>query len=705
MSLSLILNTATSGLHTAQTQLRVVSDNVANVNTPGYVRKIADQVAVSSQGIGAGVDVARVRLATDRFLQAASLTAGSESGRQTVRAQLFDRIQAMFGDPGSSSGFFAQIDSMFAAFSAIAEDPVSTPLRQDVLFRIQGLFDESARISGQIQDIRQDADGRIQSAVERVNDLLSQIEALNTEIARANVTGSDATGAESTQAALIASLAEFMDIRTSVRPVGGVSIRTNAGLLLAGDGAASLSYQRAGAVNAETQFGELWITEPRGEKRALLDTLSSGQLKGLVELRDVEAPAAAERLAELMTRMADELNRGHNAATATPPPSSLTGRNTGMTLETALQGFTGSTSIVATSASGAIVGRADVVFGPPLTVGGTPSSAATFLADVNAQLGGTATLAFSNGVLSLTGAGSNGVAVADPAGAASDKAGRGFSHFFGLNDLVRADRLSLYDTGLSAASAHGFSTGETVAFRFRNAGGARVRDLTFTIPAGVATVGQLVTALNDPASGVGRFGTFSLGANGALSFTANAGSGVSMSVLEDRTTQVPSGVSFTELFGVGQGVRASRADAFSVRADILASPRLLAAGQLDLTAAAGVPAVASGDGRGALKLADAGQRAAAFQAAGGSAANQISVSRYAAEFSGHLGGQAAAAEDRRAAAEALHDEAVNRQLSQEGVNLDEELVKLTTYQQAFAASARLIQTAGDLYDVLLGMMR
>ena len=54
MSLSSILNIANSGLQTAQTQLRVVSDNVSNVNTPGYIRKIAEQNSLTTQGVGSG---------------------------------------------------------------------------------------------------------------------------------------------------------------------------------------------------------------------------------------------------------------------------------------------------------------------------------------------------------------------------------------------------------------------------------------------------------------------------------------------------------------------------------------------------------------------------------------------------------------------------------------------------------------------------
>ena len=241
MSLNAIMNTATSGLAAAQTQLRVVSDNVSNVNTPGYVRKIADQVTLTSQGMGAGVEVARIRLATDRFLQAASLNAGAEAARQGARYELYDRVQSLFGDPGGASGFFSQVDAVFSAFAASAEDPTSSPRRQDALFKTQALFDEAGRIAEQIQAVREDADGRIQSAIEKANSLLQQIEGLNLEIARATVVNGDASGAETAQSALIGQLAELVDIRVSTRPVGGVSIRTGAGTLLAGEGAATLS--------------------------------------------------------------------------------------------------------------------------------------------------------------------------------------------------------------------------------------------------------------------------------------------------------------------------------------------------------------------------------------------------------------------------------------------------------------------------------
>lgn len=704
MSLNAIMNTASSGLQAAQTQLRVVSDNVSNVNTPGYVRKIAEQRTLTSQGLGSGVEVSRIRLATDRFLQAASLNAGAESARMGVRHELYDRIQSLFGDPGGDAGFFSQVDAVFSAFAASAEDPTSSPRRQDALFRTQALFDEASRIAGQIQAVREDADSRIQSAVERANNLLQQIEGLNLEIARATAVDGDASGAETAQSSLIGQLAELMDIRVATRPVGGVSIRTGAGTLLAGQGAATLDYNRAGTITGETAFNEVWVTEPGGQKRSLLDSVTSGEIKGLVELRDIEAPAAAERLAELVAHAADELNRAHNANSAVPAPTSLTGRNVGQSFESAIAGFSGQTTVAVTNAAGVIQTRADIVFsGGTMTVNGAAATPATFLTVLNAQLGGAATASFTAGRLTIAATGTNGVAIADSAATPSAKAGRGFSHYFGLNDLVSSDRPAFYDNGLTAASPHGFTGGETLTFRFTGETGSRLRDLQVAVPAG-GTVGDLVAALNDPATGVGRFGSFALAADGSLSFTGYGNPPPTMSVLEDRTTQVPSGVSVTELFGIGGGVRASRADGFALRADIRQGPSRLALAQLNLSAAVGTPSLSTGDGRGALALADAGERTANFQAAGGSSGGSISVSRYAAELSGEIGGKAAAARNRMETASALATEAGSRQTAQEGVNLDEELVLMTTYQQAFNASARLIQAAKDMYDTLMGMV-
>ncbi|WP_242078369.1 flagellar hook-associated protein FlgK [Brevundimonas diminuta] len=699
------MNIATSGLKTAQSQLRVTADNIANVDTPGYIRKVADQSAAVTNGYGSGVDVTRVRLATDRFLQAASLSAGSDAARQTVRYELYDQIQNQFGDPSSDTNFFAQVDKLFATYATLAESPTSSAGRQDTIYKTQAIFNEAAGIASQIQSARQEADGRLLSAIETVNPLLEQIAKLNKTIAAGTVTNEDVTGAQNAQLGLINELSKYMDVKVEARSNGGVTLRTNAGTILVGEGAATLSYQAAGTVDAMTAFSDIMITEPSGTRWPLLDGVSSGQIRGLVEMRDVDAPAAAARLGELTAKLADELNRAHNANSSVPAPTTLAGRNTGQSLENALSGFTGTTTISAVNASGVVQASARIVFsGGTMTINGAAADPTTFLSVLNAQLGGAATASFSDGQLRLDGAGGNGVAIADDATSPSAKGGRGFSHWFGLNDLVTTTTPTFYETGLTLTSQHGFDPGESLTLRFAGPSGARLRDITVSVPAGAGTMGEMLGALNDPITGVGRYGAFSLDAAGKLSFKTYDPSAMSMNVVKDNTTQDPSGVSMSQLFGLG-ATGSTRAGAYTVRSDIQQDPGKLALAQLNLSAAAGTPALSKNDGRGGLALGDVGKKNVAFAAAGGNAGGTKTLSSYAADFAGEIGGKASAARTRSETASALAKEADSRRTSAEGVNMDEELVNMTTFQQAYNASARLIQASKDMYDVLIGILQ
>jgi len=705
MSLNSIMNIATSGMKTAQSQLRVTADNIANVDTPGYVRKVADQSAAVTNGYGSGVDITRVRLATDRFLQAAGLSAGADAARQGVRAELYGQIQSQFGDPSSDTNFFAQVDKLFANYAALAESPTSSAARQETIYKTQSMFNQAAGIAAQIQSARQEADSRLQSAVETINPLLEQIDKLNKTIAGGSVTNQDVTGAQNAQLGLINELSKYLDVKVEPRSNGGVTLRTNAGTTLVGEGHATVSYQAAGTVDATTAFSDIMITEPSGTRWPLLDGVSSGQIRGLIEMRDVDAPAAAARLGELTAKLADELNRAHNASSSLPAPATLIGRNTGQSLQNALTGFAGTTTITAVNAAGVVQASAQIVFsGATMTINGAAADPSTFLSVLNAQMGGAVTASFADGRLQLDGAGGNGVAIADDATSPSNKGGRGFSHWFGLNDLVSTTTPTFYETGLTLSSQHGFDAGESLTFRFAGESGARQRDVTVSVPAGTGTMGELLAALNDPITGVGRYGAFSLDAAGKLAFKAYDPAATTMSIVTDATTQTPSGVSMSQLFGLG-ATGATRAGAYSVRSDIQQDPGKLALAQLNLSAAAGTPALSKSDGRGGLALGDVGKRNVAFAAAGGSSGGAKTLSAYAADFAGDIGGKAAAAKTRSETAAALSKEADSRRASAQGVNMDEELVNMTTFQQAYNASARLIQASKDMYDVLIGILR
>jgi len=126
MSLTTTLLTASSGLNAAQASLRTISDNIANVNTPGYVRKAVIQESLVVDGGGAGVKIAGIKRITDQYLQLASLTASSDAARWGAVSQYLDNAQSLFGDPSADGFFFNRLDKIFAAFATAADDPSST---------------------------------------------------------------------------------------------------------------------------------------------------------------------------------------------------------------------------------------------------------------------------------------------------------------------------------------------------------------------------------------------------------------------------------------------------------------------------------------------------------------------------------------------------------------------------------------------------
>src|SRR2546430_17404788 len=100
MGLAQALATAVSGLRVAQTGLSIVSSNVANAETPGYVRKTAVQVTTAG---GVGVRVAEIGRALDQFVQRQVRIESSGASYADMRAQFYDRLQSGYGIPGSGS--------------------------------------------------------------------------------------------------------------------------------------------------------------------------------------------------------------------------------------------------------------------------------------------------------------------------------------------------------------------------------------------------------------------------------------------------------------------------------------------------------------------------------------------------------------------------------------------------------------------------
>ena len=703
MTLTSSLQISTSGLQAAQAALTAISDNISNVNTAGYTRKTVIQSQRVVDGAGAGVDVSGIKRVTDQYLQTASLTAGSSASSANIYSQFLDNAQTLFGDPTLSDYFFNMPDQISAAFASAANDPSSSLLRGQAVTTVQNFLDDADRINTQINQLSASVDGKVSDDVNQVNSLLKQIDSLNTDIGRASISGADATGSQNQQSQLINQLATLMNVKVSALPTGGVTIRTQDGVLLAGgiSGPSTVTYNNSGNTP-----GYLSVVTGGANSGAQAVSLSSGEIGGLLALKNTKLPGLSDQLGEFVSRAAQQLNAASNASSAYPPPASLTGRDTGLDLPTAVSGFSGVSTIAVTNASGVVQKTVAIDFtAGTMSVNGGAGTAftpANFLTSLNTALGAAGSASFSNRALTLSATGGNGIAI--DAGTAQ-KAGMAFSQFFGMNDIVSSTGLSTYDTGLKSTDANGFTPGSTITLQVSTSDGKPLQQVAVAVP-GVAnpTVGDLVNALNSSATGVGLYGAFTLDAQGGLAFTGTAPQNATVSVVQDTTQRGVGGPSISQLFGIGQGVRSMRAGNYQVSSVMANNPTLLPFGKLNLGVGAGQSAITPGDGTGAQALANAEQSSTLFKAAGNLGAVTMTLSGYAAEFGGSVGRDAATASSNAASAHAVQTEADAKRASVEGVNLDEELINLTTFQQAYSANARMIQATKDMFNVLVGLL-
>ena len=419
---------------------------------------------------------------------------------------------------------------------------------------------------------------------------------------------------------------------------------------------------------------------------------SGGALGGLINMRDNLLPGFSDKVGLLFGSLSEAVNTASNTSTAMPPPAMLMGRATGFTGTDRL-GFTGQAQFAVTDKQGTLIASTVVDFdalGPAATINDAVTA-------INAGLGGAATASIdAGGVLTFTAASTlNGVSIGQGT-PPSDRAGTGFSQFFGLNDIVVSAGSTLAPPGFVASDPHGFAAGQTAELLLRDASGKTLASATLA-PAAGGTVGDLVTSLNGGA--VGQYGTFALDGQGRFTFSPHASfAGASLSIPSDSTDRAGTGRSFTALSGLtGRWAALSQAE---VRKELVGNPGRLPLATLQPGIAVGQRALGSGDISGALAVVD--NLAAVRDFAGHGVAT---LDRYTSDLMGNIGTAAAQAEDRLTDATARRDDAINRRDSFSGVNLDEELAQMVVLQNSYSAAARVMTAAREMYDTLIGMMR
>jgi flagellar hook-associated protein 1 FlgK len=192
----------TSGLQSSQNALNITSNNIANVDTDGYVRQqvlFEDKkyistgltAAISKQTYGLGVSIADVIHNRDVFLDQSYRT---ETGRQNFYSVCYEtskEVENVFQELDGES--FQEIlsgdTSLWVAFQEFAKDPSSSVNQNLVLQKASLFITRSAAVYGDLKSYQSQLNTQIRDDIDRINELGKTIYDLNTQIQKIEAGG------------------------------------------------------------------------------------------------------------------------------------------------------------------------------------------------------------------------------------------------------------------------------------------------------------------------------------------------------------------------------------------------------------------------------------------------------------------------------------------------------------------------------------
>jgi len=326
MSLSQALATAVTGLRATQVGLSLVSNNVANAETPGYLRKTPVLSAVAT----GGVQVAEINRELDQYIQRQLRSESSGSGYADLRAQFYSRLQSIYGVPGSAAALETMLSDFTSAVQALTTSPESGAARGAVLNAAQALTQQLRTSSDAIQGLRSDAEQGIGDAVQRANEAIQRIAQINRQIGVSH--DASTAGLMDERDRYIDELSQLMDITVVPGDNNQVAVYTGSGIQLASVTAAVLSFDGRSSLNAmsrwdadpsERSVGSIVVTGTNGFSVDLIanHALRSGQLQAYIEMRDqtlVQAQAQLDQLAAGLARSLSDQTVSSTAVTSPP---------------------------------------------------------------------------------------------------------------------------------------------------------------------------------------------------------------------------------------------------------------------------------------------------------------------------------------------------------------------------------------------------
>lgn len=327
-SLNASLASALSGLIAEQGALAATTNNVANVNTPGYSREqpvlaASDPVVDDPLTFGTGVTLQSIESIRDPILESQIQQQTQSQGQFSALASALQQTQVNFTTSTTDIG--TQISNFFSSINQLSTNPSDLSLRQGVLTAAGNLATSFNTTANNLTQQQSSLDLSVVQQVGQINQLTQQIAALNQQVSNLQDVGESAGTFIDQRTQAIDQLSALVDV--SVIPSDNTLTLTTA------NGAPLVTGQQS--FQLQTQATTAGLHDVYSQGTDITSEITSGQLGGTLQARDQEIPAIQTQLDTLASGLANAVNTvqlggfdlNGNAGTNlfNPPPAGGTG--------------------------------------------------------------------------------------------------------------------------------------------------------------------------------------------------------------------------------------------------------------------------------------------------------------------------------------------------------------------------------------------
>ena len=333
MGINDIFNIASRGIAAQRVAIEVTSENISNVNTPGYSRQrtiMESGPANSGSGfpIGSGVQVAAIERSYDNLLQSQIVNGNSTYQQNLAKQTALQQVEPIVNEL-TTDGLGKAMDNFFGAWQDLSANPQGSAERQTLISRSQVLTDTFHQMNSSLTSVVANSDTAIQGITSEITDKAKNIASLNSQILTTEQLGGNSNELRDQRDYLVQELAKKVGITTAEQSNGTLNINLPGGEALVNGTQYATVYTNPNTAVPPTNTNDIFVTPlgnpppantPATDKNVTATIGGTnnglGEIGGTLQVRDTIVPGYIKKLDEMANQLVTTVNTQHQSGYA-----------------------------------------------------------------------------------------------------------------------------------------------------------------------------------------------------------------------------------------------------------------------------------------------------------------------------------------------------------------------------------------------------